>query len=122
MSDDAWEYERPEYIPDAVLLYGQEADNTDLDPQPADFIRRWNQMYAYPQLIPSSVSDFFHYVETGFGESFPSVRGDGGAYWEDGVGSHIASTSAVRTAQAALPAAETLHSLAALEPGRRNPT
>lgn len=108
------DYERPDYAPDAVMLYSQEADNTDLDPQPADFVRRWNEMYAYPRLIPSVVGDFFRYVEGRFGGSFTTIRGDGGAYWEDGVGSHIRSTASVREAQAALPAAETLESLAVM--------
>lgn len=113
---DMWleEYERPDYRPDAVLLYGQEADNTDLDRQPAEFIRRWNETYAYPRLIPSAVGDFFRYVEERFASSFPTVRGDGGAYWEDGVGSHLRSAAMVRQAQAMLPAAEALESLAVM--------
>src|SRR5215211_7796961 len=53
------EYEHDAYAPDAVLLYGQEADNTDIDSQPAEFVRRWNATYAYPQLIPCDVSTFF---------------------------------------------------------------
>jgi alpha-mannosidase len=112
------EYERPEYLPDAVLLYGQEADNTDLDPQPAEFVRCWNETYAYPRLIPCAVSQFFQYVEEHWGDRLPVVRGDGGAYWEDGVLSHLPSTVRVRAAQAMLPAAETLESLAVLhQPG-----
>jgi alpha-mannosidase len=113
---DMWldEYERPDYAPDAVLLYGQEADNTDLDPQPADFVRRWNEAYAYPRLVASDVTSFFADVEARFGERLPVLRGDGGAYWEDGAGSTIAPTMLARGAQAALPAAERLEALAAL--------
>lgn len=115
------EYEREDYAPDAVLLYGQEADNTELDPQPLEFIRRWNESYAYPQLIPSEVGSFFRYLET-FKNTFRVLQGDGGAYWEDGVGSTLQATLQVRRAQALLPAAERLHALAALQqPGRRYP-
>jgi hypothetical protein len=95
-------------------MYGQEADNTELDPQPVSFLDRWNETYAFPRLHPSSVTDFFRDVEARFGADLARVRGDGGAYWEDGVLSSIAPTIAVRSVQASLPAAETLESLAVL--------
>jgi hypothetical protein len=107
------EFETEAYAPDAVLLYGQEADNTDIDPQPAEFVRRWNDTYAYPRLIPCDVSAFFRYVEEHFGDTLKTARGDGGAYWEDGAGSTIAEAIEVRGAQASLPAAERLEALAA---------
>ncbi len=106
------EYERDSYAPDSVLLYGQEADNTDLDPGPAAFMQRWNDTYAYPRLRPCAVSQFFRDVEARFGGALSTVRGDGGAYWEDGAGSTIVPTMRLRAAQAALPAAETLEALA----------
>jgi hypothetical protein len=121
---DMWlaEYERDDYAPDAVLLYGQEADNTDLDPQPAEFVRRWNERYAFPRLIPCDVAAFFEDVEQQFGERLETLRGDGGAYWEDGAGSTIVPAVAVRQAQAALPAAERLEALAVLHgPGLAYP-
>ncbi|WP_374713393.1 glycoside hydrolase family 38 N-terminal domain-containing protein [Symbiobacterium terraclitae] len=108
------EYEREDYLPDAVLLYGQEADNTDLDPQPADFVQRWNETYAYPRLIACDVAEFFDEVAGRFGDRLPTVRGDGGAYWEDGALSSAAETIQVRQAQASLPAAERLEALAAI--------
>jgi len=113
---DLWlaEYERDDYAPDAVLLYGQEADNTDLDPQPVGFVRAWNERYAFPQLIPCDVAAFFEDVERRFGAGLETLRGDGGAYWEDGAGSTIEPSMAARQAQAALPAAERLEALAAL--------
>ncbi|MGZ4388453.1 MAG: glycoside hydrolase family 38 N-terminal domain-containing protein [Gaiellaceae bacterium] len=120
---DLWlaEYERDDYLPDSVLLYGQEADNTDLDPQPAEFVRRWNEEFEWPRLVPSDVSAFFREVEP-LGERLPTVRGDGGAYWEDGVGSAATLTALARQAQADLPAAERLEALAVLHaPGRRYP-
>lgn len=116
------EYEREDYVPDAVLLYGQEADNTDLDPQPIDFVRRWNETYAYPRLIACDVAQFFDDVAARFGDRLPTVRGDGGAYWEDGALSSLAETAQVREAQASLPAAERLEALAAIHaPGRAFP-
>jgi len=108
------EYEMDHYKPDAVLLYGQEADNTDIDPQPIDFTKNWNQTYEYPKLIACDVNEFFEYVESNYGNSFQTVKGDGGAYWEDGVGSSIIPTIEVRKAQAMLPSAEKLESLAVI--------
>ncbi|SFE98935.1 Glycosyl hydrolases family 38 N-terminal domain-containing protein [Paenibacillus catalpae] len=108
------EFEHEQYAPDAVMLYGQDADNTDIDPYPIGFIKEWNDTYAYPKLIPCDVSAFFRYVETNFGDTFRTVKGDQGAYWEDGVGSSIAESIMVRRAQAMLPAAEKLDSLAVI--------
>ncbi|MDF2628779.1 MAG: hypothetical protein K0R39_2610 [Symbiobacteriaceae bacterium] len=117
---DLWlqEYDRHEYKPDAVMLYGMEADNTDIDPQPADFVAQWNATYAYPRLVLSDVSSFFHYVEDGWGGEFASFKGDGGAYWEDGALSSFNETVVARQAQSDLPAAERLESLAVIH----NPT
>ena len=108
------EYETNDYVPDAVLLYGQEADNTDIDPQPIDFTRKWNETYTYPKLIPSDVQTFFNYVEENFKDQLKTIRGDGGAYWEDGAGSTINPVMKIRDAQAMLPAAEKLESLAVI--------
>lgn len=108
------EYEREDYVPDAVLLYGMEADNTDIDPQPHEFVKEWNRTYEYPQLINSDGSEFFKYVEDNFKDSLKTVKGDSGAYWEDGCGSTATASRQVRDAQAMLTAAERLESLAVI--------
>jgi hypothetical protein len=108
------EFERETYAPSLTLLYGQEADNTDLDPQPIDFVREWNRTYAYPELVPCAVTAYFERVEAECGQALPTVRGDGGAYWEDGAGSSLGATIEARQAQANLPAAERLAAMAAL--------
>ena len=116
------EYDHDDYAPDAVLLYGQEADNTDLDPQPVEFVRAWNATYAYPQLITADPAAFFRYVEEHFASQLATVRGDGGAYWEDGAGSSIAESMLARQVQADLPAAEILSALATVhQPGHAYP-
>ncbi|SKA85423.1 Glycosyl hydrolases family 38 C-terminal domain-containing protein [Clostridium sp. USBA 49] len=108
------EYEREDYVPDAVLLYGMEADNTDIDPQPHEFVKEWNRTYEYPQLINSDGSEFFKYVEGNFKDFLKTVKGDSGAYWEDGCGSTATASRQVRDAQAILTAAERLESLAVI--------
>jgi hypothetical protein len=119
---DLWlqEYERDDYPLDSVLLYGQEADNTDLDPQPLEFVRRWNDEYEWPQLVFSDVASFFEEAERA-GDRLPVVRGDGGAYWEDGCGAAVVPTALARQAQADLPAAERLEALAAIHGETRVP-
>ncbi|AFZ65643.1 glycosyl hydrolase-related protein [Deinococcus peraridilitoris] len=107
------EYDRADYAPDCVLLYGQEADNTDLDPQPNEFIEQWNSSYAYPRLVAADPREFFAQVER-FADQLPTLRGDGGAYWEDGALTSLQETLLAREAQARLPAAETLGTLAAI--------
>jgi hypothetical protein len=120
---DMWlkEYEREDYAPDAVILYGQEADNTDLDVRMAAFQKAWGEYAEYPKLIPSNGSSFFEHVLP-YADTFPVYRGDEGAYWEDGAASSLLSSILVRKAQAGLKCAETLESLAVLHtPGARFP-
>lgn len=107
------EYERADYLPGAVILYGQEADNTDLDVRMAAFSRAWSEQIAYPKLIPSNGSSFFEDVLS-CSDSFPVYAGDEGAYWEDGAAASPLSSFAARHAQALLKSAQTLDSLAAI--------
>lgn len=107
------EYEREDYAPDAVILYGQEADNTDLDVRMAAFQKAWGEYAEYPKLIPSNGSSFFEYVQP-YSDTFPVFKGDEGAYWEDGAASSLLASIKVRKAQAGLKCAEVLESLASL--------
>lgn len=110
------DYEREDYKPDTIVLYGMEADNTDIDVRMADFIGAWKRAYAYPKLIPSNGSAFFEHVMA-WADSFPVYRGDEGGWWEDGVASSFKESAALRDAQASLKCAESLESIAALTSG-----
>lgn len=115
------DYERDDYAPDAVILYGMEADNTDIDVRMAAFQRAWGEYAEYPKLIPSNGSTFFEHVMP-YADAFATFKGDEGAYWEDGVASSLIESIQVRNAQAQLPCAETLESLASLHtPGTQFP-
>ncbi|MDF2542851.1 MAG: hypothetical protein K0S47_2569 [Herbinix sp.] len=107
------DYERDDYAPDAVILYGQEADNTDLDTRSAKFLSEWKEKVVYPELIPSNGSSFFDYIMK-FSNSFDEYEGDEGAYWEDGAASSVKETFAVRNAEEGIRCAEILDSLAML--------
>jgi alpha-mannosidase len=115
-------YERNDYAPDAVLLYGTEVENVPFDYQDAALAERWNAQYAYPRLVPCRFADYFRYVEENYAARLPVVRGDSGAYWEDGAGTDAAATSRYRLAQTRALAAESLAALtASLTPGLRFP-
>jgi hypothetical protein len=80
-------YSKPTYKPDVALIYGTQVENTDLFPTTATFADEWNKQYAYPKLNYSTFPDFFHYVDQHYGRDLPTYKGDGGGYWEDGIGS-----------------------------------
>ena len=105
------DYERADYAPDAVLIYGTEAENVTLDFQDATLASRWNAEYAYPQIITCRFADYFRYVEEHFASKLPVVRGDSGAYWEDGAGTMAASTSVYRASQTRALAADSIAAL-----------
>lgn len=111
------EYEREDYQPNHVLLYGMEADNTDIDPRAADFIQNWNKTYVYPRLIASNGSSFFE-ASMPWKESFYSYKGDGGAYWEDGAGSSVMESIQVRAAESGLRNAEVLATIGTMQDSR----
>jgi alpha-mannosidase len=79
-------YDRASYKPDAALIYGTQVENTALVPGDSEFVKKWNATYAFPKMIMSTFPDYFHYIDKHFGNELPTVTGDGGPYWEDGVG------------------------------------
>jgi hypothetical protein len=101
-------YSSPSYKPDAVLLYGTQQENTDLYPTTATFAGDWNKAYSYPKLQYSTFPDFFHYVADRWGKELPTVKGDAGPYWEDGVGSDAYYTAQDRENQGRALSAEIL--------------
>lgn len=80
-------YDRPEYKPDAVMMYGAQFENTALHPQLATFVSTWNRAYAYPKLEYATFADFFRYIDVHYGSELQTYKGDMGPYWEDGIGS-----------------------------------
>jgi alpha-mannosidase len=79
-------YESPDYKPDIVLLYGSQFENTDLIPGEAPFVKKWNAEYTYPKLMITTFPEYFRAIEKDFGSELETVTGDGGPYWEDGLG------------------------------------
>jgi alpha-mannosidase len=80
-------YAKPIYKPDVALLFGTQVENTDLVPSTATFATEWNKQYAFPKLNYATFPDFFHYIDSHFTGDLTTFKGDGGGYWEDGIGS-----------------------------------
>ena len=80
-------YSKPAYKPNVALLYGTQVENTDLVPSTATFADDWDKQYAYPKLNYATFPDFFHYIDANYRNDLPTIKADGGGYWEDGIGS-----------------------------------
>ncbi len=107
-------YDDPEYRANATLLYGTQVENTDLFPQQAEFVERWNKEYAYPHLQYSGFYEALEKIAGEFGDTMPTIQGDGGPYWEDGVASDARYVGIERWNEARGLTAEKLDTLAAL--------
>ena len=106
-------YDRPSYKPDAALIYGTQVENTDYVPGDSEFIKQWNETYAYPKMIVSTFPDYFHYIDQHFGNELPTVTGDGGPYWEDGEGTDARYAAIDRRNQQRALSAEKLSTIGA---------
>jgi hypothetical protein len=100
-------YERTDYPLSDLPIVGTHSDNEDLARGEADLVQRWSAAYAWPKLRYSTFNDYLAAVLP-FEDQLPVVRGDGGSYWEDGVGSQAVPIAEYRLAQSLLPTAEGL--------------
>ncbi|MBI2299862.1 MAG: hypothetical protein HYU66_13125 [Armatimonadetes bacterium] len=107
---------------DMALVYGGVGDNqvmtTDMALRLADTVRAWNEKYESPRLVLATFDEFFTEFHRRHGAETPVVRGDGGAYWEDGAGSSAHETALNRETHELLGTAETLKSWARVLGGR----
>lgn len=107
-------YELPSYHADSVILYGTQVENTDLFPQQAELAGKWNGTYAYPRLKYAGFHEALKAIEAQFGDNIPTVRGDGGPYWEDGAASDARYLAIERWNEARGQTAEKLATIASL--------
>ncbi len=108
------QYEHPGYHANAAILYGTQVENTDLFPQQAELARLWNSVYAYPRLQYSGFYDALNNIAQQFGNEIPTVRGDGGPYWEDGIAADAYYAAMERQNESRGPSAEKLATLTSL--------
>jgi hypothetical protein len=93
---------------DALFLYGAFADNCPLEESIAATAQQWADRYEYPKVIVGTNAEYFRYMEKTYGGKLPVVRGDGGAYWEDGAAASAFETAANRRAHETASAADAL--------------
>jgi len=98
-----------EYPYDMIQLrYSIGGDNGPPDPDLSDFVRDWNQKYAYPKLVVATTTEMFREFEGRYADKIPRFRGDFTPYWEDGAGSSAAETTINREAAERLVQTEAL--------------
>ena len=105
-------YSGSDYIPDTVLIYGTQSDNRPFIPSELDFPKVWNQRFAFPSLTTGTLGEYFAYVDKKFGRSVPTLRGDGGAWWEEMGASDAKYTALARRTKERAIAAEEIASVA----------
>ena len=107
-------YQRPNYLANAAILFGTQVENTDLFPQQAALADDWNALYAYPHIEYSGFHDALANIAEQFGNTIQTVRGDGGPYWEDGIGSDALFAAMERENESRAPSAEKLATVGTL--------
>lgn len=107
-------YEHPGYPADTVLLYGTQVENTDLDPAQATFVKEWNSRFAHPRLRHATFGEAMKLISDKSKSALPVHRGDGGPYWEDGLGANAKITSLARQNIQRVLSAEKFSTLASI--------
>lgn len=83
---------------DMTLLTWAMSDNAPIDPELPDAVKAWNERYASPQLIITSVKQFLGDFEAAWKDKIPVIAGDYTEYWTDGIGSAARETAINRNA------------------------
>ncbi|MGB6742546.1 MAG: glycosyl hydrolase-related protein, partial [Terracidiphilus sp.] len=107
-------YSHSSYRASTAIIFGTQVENTDLFPQQAEIAGEWNSIYAYPHLDYSGFHDAMVSIEKQFDGDLPTIRGDGGPYWEDGAASDAYFLAMERNNEARGLTAEKFSTLAAL--------
>ncbi|HUV97268.1 MAG TPA: glycosyl hydrolase-related protein, partial [Acidobacteriaceae bacterium] len=71
-------------------------------------------VYAYPHLQYSGFHEALENIAQQFGNNIPTIRGDGGPYWEDGIASDARYAAMERANESRGPSAEKLSTLTSL--------
>jgi len=90
----------------AIQHSGYLTDNSPPSTIASDLIKRWNDLFLWPQLSTSTAETFFTDLERDHGTEFPVIRGAWPDWWTDGFGASARETATIRTASASLIANE----------------
>jgi alpha-mannosidase len=108
-------FDKPSYKSNSVLVYGSQVENSDLYPEQAQLVQQWNRQFAYPQLKYTGFHEALTSIAADFHDTLPIIRGDGGPYWEDGIGADAYYAAMERETEARAPSAEKLATISMLE-------
>jgi hypothetical protein len=81
------------YPYDVVHLHGAYNDNVQLDEALPRVVAQWNAKYQWPRITLGTNAQFSARLREEAAKKAPVVRGDQGAYWEDGAGSSARETA-----------------------------
>ena len=95
----------------AYARWSGHGDNAVPDPAICEFVKDWNEQYAWPKFIISGTSEAFRALEKQYGDKLPIARGDWSPYWEDGAGSSALETGMNRASSDRVAQAETLFAM-----------
>ncbi|MFD1718948.1 glycoside hydrolase family 38 C-terminal domain-containing protein [Georgenia deserti] len=94
-----------------LRVAGRYSDNAPPSLIHSDIVERWNETWEFPKLRLSTNADFFADAEQRVGNAIPTVTGDWGDWWVEGVGSAARPQAMVRQAQARVTDSETVSAL-----------
>jgi len=81
-----------------TLLTWAMSDNAPIDPELPEAVKAWNEHYASPRLIITSVKQFFQDLEAKYKDQIPVIAGDYTEFWTDGIASAARETGLNRRA------------------------
>lgn len=106
------ELDQKKYPYDMVQLrYTVGNDNGPPDETMPDFIKQWNETYAYPKLRIATTKEMMEEFEKRYADKLPTYSGDLTPYWEDGAASSALETGINRKTADQLVQAETLSAM-----------
>jgi alpha-mannosidase len=87
------------------------SDNAPIDADLPDFVKKWNEIHAYPKLVIASANTIAEAFEKRFGDVIPKVSGDLTEYWTDGLGTDARRVGYNRPAKENLVQSEIITSM-----------
>lgn len=103
--------ETPAYPYDILPVPWSLSDNSPQDSGLVNYVKQWNQSYAYPKLVMSTASEIHRAFINKFENIIPERSGDLTEYWNDGLGSAAKDVGLARIGKEKLVQAETLWSM-----------
>lgn len=108
---DAKEYPFDEM---AIQHSGYLTDNSPPSTIASDLIKKWNEVFTWPQLSTSTAETFFRGMEKDHASDFPVIRGAWPDWWTDGFGASARETAVTRLSSSSLIANESGLAMASL--------